>query len=169
MATITGILVALSLSKVSYYPNINKPSRIIVYYNNEYDNAVFESGSIEYNKIYSLIIKSHRQPLVKAMKNGELNKKAKMVSGEQKSLSLKGIKVCFVYNSPKVVKYKNQNYWYKSLIFNICEQNDFSYNVIAIIPPTTDVNYSGAFSYTLSYLAYSNFNKLYPYLFEIFN
>jgi len=92
-----------------------------------------------------------------------------MVLNEQKTINLNGINVCFVYNAPKVVTFKNQDYWYTSLIFNITKQNNFDYNMIAIIPPTNDVNHNGQFSYTLSHLAYSNFNKLYSYLFEIFS
>lgn len=175
VAVITVCLVTLTLNTVSYNMHINKPSQIIVYYNNEYGNIVFEPTSNEYSKIYSLLIDSYNQPILKAFVSGDLSKNVKVVENQSTKINFTGIKINFVYDSPQIVKYKNKlytnnddNYWYQNLIFDINNADKFQYNNVAIIPPSSSKYYIGQYNYSLHYKAYSNFNNVYNYTLSLF-
>jgi len=173
---IATTITLLSVNKISYAMYIDKPSRIVVCYNAETNNQVFSPGDDEYNKIYNLIMNSYKQPIIKAFVSGDLNKKVKIQHVEQSTIEFDGIKVNFVYDTPRAVYYKKdiytsngESYWYQNLVFNISNANKFSYNWIAIIPPETSSHYIDNCTYDLQYLAYSNFSNCYNYLNKKFN
>ena len=173
---IVGGILTMTFSTISYAMAFNTPSKIIVYYNEELGNQVYEIGSKEYNDIYNSICDAYKQSTIKAFVNGELNKSIKIKHVEKNNINFAGIKVNFVYNTPQIVKYKSKiysnngkNYWYQSLIFTINDTNDFQYNSVAIIPPVNDDNYINQYTYSLNYSAYSNFSKTYSMLIKYFN
>lgn len=168
-------LVSMSLNKVSYMMKINKPSRIVVYYNTETGNKVFEPQDEQYTKLYSLIISAHKQTILHSISSNNLGKKVKIESVDNKSFDFIGIKINFVYDSPQVVNYKskmytlnNQPYWYQNLIFEISNDNQFKYNTIAIIPPVDSSYYQGTYNYSLQYKTFSNLNNTYNYALKLF-
>lgn len=175
VAIITSVLIALSLNKVSYYSNIEKPSRIVVYYNAQHNNIVFAPGDEDYEKLYSLLTASYKEPILKSLFNGRITNKAKIFSSTKTQINFDGINVAFVYNSPKVLKsngkiytVNNNDYWFKTLVFNINDNNQFAYNMVAVIPNENDVNYLGEFAYNVGIKACSNFSNLYNYCYQLF-
>lgn len=176
ISTVITSLIALSLNNTKYNMPINKPSRIIVYCGNVTNNQVFEPNSEEFDKIYSLLIKSYQQPILKAFVEGELGKNAKIEHTDNKSVNFGGIVINFEYDTPQVVGYKNKVYnynnstfWYQNLIFEISNNNTFEYNKVAIVPPVGDIDYVSPHNYKLVYLAYSNFSQVYGYVNEMFD
>ncbi|MFQ6724169.1 MAG: hypothetical protein ACLRFE_02415 [Clostridia bacterium] len=168
VAVCTAILLTLQFNNISYLPNINKPSRIIIYYNSEKNNVVFEQNDEEFNLIYSSLTKAHKQSLLNATFNGELLKKCRIIENDPSSISFEHIKLCFDYNLPQSLKlkndlysYNNNVYWYQQLIFDIINNDDFKYNSIAIIPPSNSPYYVDQFTYTLQYLSYSKLDNAY--------
>ena len=173
---ITIALIGLSLNTVSYGIAFNAPDRIAIYYNKQSTNKVFERGTDEHEQIYSLVLDSFEQPILKAITSGTLNKKVKINENEPSSINYKGIVVHFMYDTPQVAKYKTKtytnngvNYWYEGLKFNISGNNKMQYNIIAIIPPENSVDYVSSNDYVLHYSIFSNFNSLYNNALEIFN
>ncbi len=165
----------MSFSTISYAMAFNTPSKIIVYYNGETGNQVYEPNSTEFNDIYMSICNAYKQPMLKAFMSGELNKKIKVEPIENTTIDFNGIKVNFVYNSPQPVKYKSnvysnngKTYWYQNLIFTINDVDGFQYNQVAIIPPINDNNYINQYTYSLNYKTYSNLGKTYTMLSEYF-
>ena len=171
---LASTILILQFNTISYAFKFNTPSRIVVYYNDEAGNQVYEPGSDEYRFIYSAICEAYRQPILTAMFNGELNKDVKINESYPTAVDFNGIKVNFVYDTPQVVKNKKSvlnggnTYWYQNLIFDIDQYSGFKYNTVAIIPPPTADNYEGPNIYSLYYLAYSNFGSLYNSLVKYF-
>lgn len=168
VAIVASGIVAACTTKVSYAMGIPKPDRIVVYYNSSSNNMVFERDSDDYGNIYNSIIGSFKQRTIVSFVNGNLSKKPKIVE-HASSVDFDGLKVNFVYDSPNVVKQKNNLYiidgeecWYQSLIFDISSQNKYQYNSIAIIQP------DNTFDYSVIYKAYSNFGKCYDDLIKLF-
>lgn len=169
------LLVILSLTTISHCMKINVPNRIIVYYNDETTNKVYENNDEQFNIIYSSVIKSYEQSTMASILNGKLFKDVKIIHSENSVVSFDAIKVSFVYDTPQVVKCKNklyshnnENYWYQTLIFDIPLNDKYSYNTIAIIPPFSSNEYVSPFKYNLSYIAYSNFSKTYKIVTKLF-
>lgn len=169
------LLVILSLTTMSHCMKINVPNRIIVYYNDETANKVYENDTEQFNNIYSSVIKSYKQSTIASIINGKLFKDVKIIYGENSVVNFDGVKISFVYDTPQVVKYKdklysynNENYWYQTLIFDIPLSDNYAYNSIAIIPPFSSNEYVSPFKYNLSYRAYSNFNKTYKIVTKLF-
>ena len=167
--------VILSLNTISHSMTFNKPSRIVVYYNRENGNQVYEPETEQYNAIYSSIVDSYNQNALQALVTNSLNKKVKVEAINSASIDYSGIVVRFVYDTPQVVKYKNNNYinnndnyWYQNLVFNINSQDKFAYNSVAIIPPMSSKDYLGEKNYSLQYQVYSNFNNAYKNLIKLF-
>ncbi|MBQ7881033.1 MAG: hypothetical protein IJ358_04250 [Clostridia bacterium] len=177
IVTFTTIsLVALSLAKVSHCMDINAPSQIVVYYNKSSTNIVFEPNDEEYKSIYSSIKKAYKQPMLKALVDNKLFKDVKIIENDNSPINFKGIKISFVYNTPQVVKYKSklynhngENYWYGKLIFDITQDDAYQYNTVAIIPPENSNMYVSAYSYSLYYSGYCNFNSVYNNALQLFN
>lgn len=172
---IVGSILIMSFNTISYAMAFKAPAKIIVYYNEQLGNQVYDAGSAEYNDIYSSICNSYEQSVLKAFVNGELNKDIKIKHTDKTAIDFTGIKVNFVYNTPQVVKYKNSlysnngtNYWYQNLIFTISDTNSFQYNTVAIIPPVNDRDYVNQYTYSLTYNAYSNLGKTHTMLSEYF-
>ena len=175
VAIITSVLIALSLNTVSYYSNIARPSRIVVYYQNQYNNIVFEPDDVEYEKIYSLLIDGYRKPIIKSFIDDDLSKNVVVNISDRNKINFTDINIAFVYNTPQVLKsngkihsLNGENYWFKTLIFNVKNNNSFKYNTIAVIPNENDINYIDEFDYNVSLQAYSNFNSLYNYIYQLF-
>ena len=169
-----GVL-TMSLNTTSYAMAFNAPAKIIVYYNEEVGNQVYERDSAQYHEIYLSICSAYKQSTLKAFINGDLNKSVKVEHGDNTSINFDGIKVNFVYASPQSVKLKSnvylndgESYWYQNLIFTISDVDKFQYNQVAIIPPINDDNYINQYTYSLSYKAYSNLGKTYDTLVEYF-
>ena len=164
---ITLSLVALTFNNVSHCMQINAPSRIIVYYNSESQNKVFEPDSANYNEIYLSILEGYKQPIIKAITTNKLFKDVKINANEGTNINFSGIKINFVYDTPQAVRYKNklytsndQTYWYQNLIFDIPSADKYQYNTVAIIPPKDASYYVSPFNYSLHYSAYSNFSNV---------
>ena len=176
LLAIAGItLFTLSVTTTSYNMQFNKPSRIIVYYENESGNQVFEPTDTEYNKIYSLVCNAYKQSTLNALTSNQLYKDVKIIENDISSINFSGININFVYDTPQVVRYKNkmyitnnENYWYQNLIFDIVSTNKFQYTTVAIIPPNNASNYYGAFNYSLYYKAFANWYKTYNYTIALF-
>ena len=168
-----AVITCLSFIKTSYAMKFNKPSRIIIYYNSEIDNIVFEPQDDEYKNIYSLMIDGYKQPMLNAIFNGELYKGVKVITHENLKVDFSGIKINFVYDTPQIVKYKTkeyinngENYWYQNLIFDINNTNKFEYSNVAVITPENSV--LAGYNYSLHYKAYSNFHNVYNYILNLF-
>jgi len=168
-------LVVLSLNSISYAMTFNRPSSIVIYYNNEAGNQVYEPNTKEYELIYSSIVNSYKQNSLQSIMTGSLNNKIKIETTSNTTIKYSGILVRFVYNTPQVVKYKesnyihnNTNYWYQSLVFTINNYDSFDYNSVAIIPPMSSNDYLGENNYSLQYKVYSNFNNAYNELIKLF-
>jgi len=164
---VLGTLLALLLIKKSYYMPINAPDRIVVYYNNESTNILFEKDDDNYERIYSQLIKSYKQSILKSLFSNSINNNPKIVETTNGKIKYNGIKINFMYDKPQVVKlnnklynYNNEVYWFQNLVFTISSANKYQYNEVAIIPPDNSNNYISADSYILSFHGYSNFNKL---------
>jgi len=164
---ILGTLLSLILIKKSYYMSINVPDRIVVYYDSNSNNIVLEKNDKNYNRIYSQLIKSYKQPILSALFNNSINKDVKLVEDINGKVEYKGIIITFIYDSPQAVKlnkkvydYNGEVYWFQNLVFTISNANKYQYNSVAIIPPENSINYISPYNYTLSYSAYSNFYKL---------
>lgn len=175
VSIITATLVTFNFVKTSYMININTPSRIIVYYNKDINNLVFEKNSNEYNKIYSLVDDSHKQTILTSLFEGNLLKKESIEKIASRQIDFSGIKISFVYDTPQIVKFKNKtyldgtnSYWYKTLVFDISSQDTFSYNTIAIISAQNSDNIDLQYTYQLQYLTFSNYNNLYKYSLSLF-
>ena len=172
---ISSLIIITSLNTTSYCMQINAPNRIIVYYNNETNNKGFERGNETYNIIYSSITKAYEQSVLSAIITGKIFKDVKIVKIDNTDINFSGIKINFIYDNPQVVKYKkklythnDETYWYQSLIFDITDSNKYQLNKVAIIPPPSSNNYISTYNYSLSYLAYSNFNKTYNQAITLF-
>jgi hypothetical protein len=171
----SSLVFAMHFSQISYAMEFNAPTQIIVYYNKEDDNQVYEPNTAQYQEIYSLINNSYKQSTLKALLNKELNKDIQIEHTKSTQISFDGIKVNFVYNLPQPVRLKSNiysnngtTYWYKNLIFTISDVEEFQYNTVAIIPPSKDSNYINKYTYSLNYQAYSNLNKTYNTLIKYF-
>ena len=168
VVVISSTLVILYCNTISFAPKINKPDQIVVYYNNAYTNIVFEPNDKTYDEIYSSISRGCSKRVLSALFSNSISNKAKVESHDLQNIKFDGIRVAFLYNSPQVVMLKNNiyidgenSYWYQSLIFSISNNNSYTYNTIAIVPPENDSNYVSSFSHTLSYMVYSNFHSTY--------
>ena len=166
MAVITILLIVLSIKTTYHGIDFNKPSRIIVYYDNETTNAVFEQDDERYNKIYNSILDGCKQPILPALLSNKLFKDVKIVENKTTEIDFSGITISFVYDLPQAVSYKNkvytnngETYWYSALIFRVPNNSKYQYNQIAIIPPENSSYYIGQYNYTLRYEIYSNFNS----------
>ena len=175
VALITIALTTLSLTKISYAINLNSPSRIIVYNNSENTNIVFEQNDTEYIKIYNLILDGYKQSTLKALLSRELNKDTKIVKNAVTDIKFDGIKINFVYDLPqsakcknKLYQHNNEVYWYQNLIFDVSSANNFNYQQVAIIPPSSASDYVNPNTYYLHYMAYANFSKLHNYVANLF-
>lgn len=175
VAMLTISLVAMSLNTTSHCMKINAPDRIIVYYNSVSQNKVFEKDSVEYNQIYSSIINAYQQTVLEAFVNSSLFKDVKINTPLNCEIDFDGVKINFVYDTPQAVKYKNklyekdgQNYWYQNLIFDISSADKYQYNDVAIIPPETSNYYTSPYECYLKYSAYSNFDKVYDIVLNMF-
>ncbi len=171
---VSTIFVALAFSDVYYMMEIDKPSRIVVYYNDFSNNIVFENGTNEYNEVYTLMCKAYRQPTLKAITKSALSKNPKVEVGDIREVNFKGLKVGFVYDNPQAVKSNKdvylidgETYWFGSLIFDVVDIDKYQYSSVAIIPPIDNENFE-LNEYNIEYLAYSNFNDLYNYLYQKF-
>lgn len=163
------------LKDIKYNMDFQKPSRIVIYYNSENNNQVFEPRDSEYKKIHSLILNGCNKSAFSAFFNGELDKNVKIIENEDKSTNFEGIVIRFEYDVPQAVKYENKmythndlNYWYQNLIFNITDTNKFDYNYISIIPPEDSNYYIDAYTHKLHYEVYSNFAQLHNYAVTLF-
>ena len=175
LAICSSLVLAMHFSPISYAMKFNAPTQIIVYYNQEDGNQVYEPNTAQYQEIYSLINNSYKQTTLKALLNKELNKDVQIEHTKSTQISFDGIKVNFVYALPQPVRlksniysYNNTTYWYKNLIFTISDVDGFQYNTVAIIPPSNDSSYINQYTYSLNYQAYSNLSKTYNTLIKYF-
>ena len=166
VAVITTLLIIISVKTTYHGIDFNKPSRIIVYYDSQTTNAVFEQGDECYDKIYNSILDGCKQPILSALFSNKLFKDVKIVKNNATEIDFSGVKISFVYDLPQAVSYKNkiytnngETYWYTTLIFNVTDTNKYQYNHISIIPPEDSNNYNGQFNYSLHYEIYSNLNS----------
>ena len=172
---VTITLIILSLNTKNYMFNLEKPAFIVIYKDDVVNNIVYEPNDKEFLEIYNLVCNSYKTPIISAIKNGTLNKDAKIINGEYQEINFKGFKIGFEYSSPKPVKngksiytLNGEYYWYKSLIFDVNSEDNFQYNYIAIIPPTNANYYLGQNTYCLQYKSFSNFNNVYNYVSHLF-
>lgn len=149
----------------------NTPDKIIVYYNSNSNNIVFEPGDNEYFDICNMLNDAHKQAILTSILNGQLFKDVKVVEHSTKQVDYNGFKVGFVYNSPQIAKLENKiysnNVWYKVLLFDVDGEDAFKYNSCAIISPESSA--LELYNYNAHYLSYSNLNNLYHYLTNMFN
>lgn len=170
--TLMGVTVlSMSLIKTSHIMELNRPDKIIVYYNSTSNNIVFEPSDSEYQTIYKMVNNAHKQSILTSIFNGQIFKDVDLIEHGLQKINFDGIKISFVYSTPQIAKLKDEihpsNIWYRSLIFNISSENEFNYHSTAIMSPEN--NNVGDFTYTSHYMTYSNFNNLYNYLNTIFN
>ena len=175
LAICSSLVLAIHFIPISYAMKFNAPTQIIVYYNQEDGNQVYEPNTAQYQEIYSLINNSYKQTTLKALLNKELNKDVQIEHTKSTQISFDGIKVNFVYALPQPVRlksniysYSNTTYWYKNLIFTISDVDGFQYNTVAIIPPSNDSSYINQYTYSLNYQSYSNLSKTYNTLIKYF-
>lgn len=168
VAIITIGLIVLSTKTTYHGIDFCRPSQIIVYYNSETNNVVFEQGDEYYNKIYNSIVDAYKQPILSAFLSNKLFKDVKIVKNDATAIKFDGIFISFVYDLPQAVKYKNkmyidggETYWYQTLIFSLSHNNKFQYNQIAIIPPENSNKYVDKYTYSIHYKMYSNFKSTY--------
>ena len=169
--TISGIFISISLIKTSNIMKFENPDKIIVYFNSNTRNIVFEPTDNEYKTIYTFINDAHKQTILTSIFNGQLFKDADIMEHDLKNINFDGINVSFVYNSPQIAKLKNKIYsnhiWYQTLMFKVSSNDGFSYNSTAIISPKNIDEYP--FDYSSHYVSYSNLKSLYNYLIDMFN
>lgn len=168
---IGGIFVSISLIKTSHIMKFNAPDKIVVYYNSNNKNVVFEPSDSEYTTICKMLENAHKQTVITSVFNGQIFKDAEIVEHNLKKVDFNGFKVSFIYNTPQIARLENKihpsNIWYQTLVFEISSENKFDYHSTAIISPES--NSLETFSYTSHYSTYSNLGNLYAYLNDIFN
>lgn len=167
---ISATLIILSNTKISYYINISKPDNIVVYSSSYSNNIVYEKDSKEYIEIYNAIKRCHKQTTLTALCKHNLSKTPQILETETSTVDFNQLLISFAYNTPQPLKlknktynYNNSGYWYKSLIFEI-SNTTWSYNSIAIIPPSNSSYYVSPYQYNLYYQTYSNYNLEYENL-----
>ena len=170
-----GSVLALFLIKKSYYPPVIAPDRIVVYYNSDSNNILFEKNDENYNKIYNQLIKSFKQSMLISLFSGSINNNPKIIEHDNSKIKYDGIKINFMYDKPQVVKlnnnlylHNNETYWYQNLVFTISSIDKYQYSEVAIIPPENSNNYISYDTYILSYQGYSNFYKLHKICTNLF-
>lgn len=171
VALIGGTFISVSLIKTSHIMKFNTPDKIIVYYNSNTNNIVFEPEDIEYHNICKMINNAHKQTVLTSIFNGQLFKDVEIVEHDFKKIDFKGLKVCFIYNSPQIAKLENKihpsHIWYQTLMFEISSEDKFNYNTTAIISPKN--NGANQSNYISHYVSYSNLSNLYDYLINMFS
>ena len=172
---VTTIFILLSFNTKNYMFSLEKPAFIVVYKDDFANNIVYEPDDKEFLDIYNLVCSSYEKPLIKAFISGDLNKNVKIINTESQEINFKSFKIGFEYSSPKPVKkdkniytLNGEDYWYKSLIFDVNSEDKFQYNNIAIIPPIDANYYLGQNTYCLHYKSFGNFNNVYNYVSHLF-
>ena len=177
--SIIGVLIVLTIIfanvKYDYSIKCNKPDAIYVQTSSSSRRVVNDE---EYKKIKAYIDVASKEVFISAMFNGNLGKKANIVSESTvgKNLpSAEGYYVTYKYEKPQILQdgkkdYKDDQgtYKYRELVFSVTKTDGEATVKVYVIPYyDTDGEVSVDNKYTKYYELSADFSSLYNYLAEI--
>lgn len=169
---IIGILIVativLACNTVNYAVPCNKPTSIYVQYKG--NTSLKVENEDHFNTIYDLMSSTSKEKAISALFNGNLNKKAEVVTASSTGKTLptaSAFYVRFKYNEAQELKYGNKaykdedgkTYSYEELVFTI-EDTDGETEVKVYVIPTS----SEPSVYSHYYLVDADFSSVYTFL-----
>lgn len=170
--SIIGILIiatiVLACNTVKYGVPCSKPTSVYVQYK---DNTSLKIENEDHlNKVYDLISSTSKEKAISALFNGNLNKKAEIVSATSTGKTLPAASsyfVRFVYSEAQELKYGNKQfkdkdgktYTYEELVFTINDVDGETETIVYVIPKSSEPNV-----YSHYYLVDADYSPVFTFL-----